>query len=271
MVLKELGLTFKLIYCIGDPEGDGWKVGEVNVADQPSPFSSFGGVSNLAEAERQYKNLQSKTAKGSLSVVPPAGNGAGAAAEDDDDDDYWARYDATPARTPGAQTSPAPGANQNEASKTAEEDYYAQYDMVQPAMDNHDPDEEANLPADLISPPLGLMKRSDLSRSKLEANGHSAEEAELNETRGAWTLAEGPKAREETDANLLHPRPASSASSNASVEKLEAAAETFGVQQHISRSIKSLYMLSRASGMDRDEFERIVKTELDMLGLMDEV
>lgn len=44
----------------------------------------------------------------------------------------------------------------------------------------------------------------------------------------------------------------------------------FGVKQHVSRSVKSLYMLARASGIDRQEFERLVRTELDMLGLMEE-
>ncbi|KAI1774022.1 hypothetical protein F4818DRAFT_442772 [Hypoxylon cercidicola] len=273
--LKELNLAFRLVYCIGDPEGgDGWKVGEVSVTEQPSPFSSFGGVSSIAEAERQFNESKSKTTQSSglsSSRAP-----VGLEDDDDDDDDYWARYDATPARTPAMKRSPAPQSTRG-VGATEEDDYYAQYDDVQPAMDNHDPDEEAALQD--IAPPLGLGGRP----SNAGVNGSDEEEVELNETQGAWTLANPPRSpstqsrRSGDDPNLLHPhpRPASSAGSNASVEKLEAAAakqeqSDFGVKQHVSRSIKSLYMLSRASGIDREEFERIVQTELDTLGLMED-
>ncbi|KAI1767524.1 hypothetical protein GGR53DRAFT_463216 [Hypoxylon sp. FL1150] len=275
VALKQLDLAFRLVYCVGDPEGgDGWKVGEVTVAEQPSPFSSFGGVSSIEEAERQFKQSNSKTiqSNGLSTSRAPVGLGD----EEDDDDDYWARYDATPARTPAVKRSPAPQSARG-ASATAEDDYYAQYDDVQPAMDHHDPDEEANLQD--IAPPLGLGARP----SNAGINGGDEEEVEVNETQGAWTLANPPRSpsahsqRSGDDPNLLHPhpRPASSAGSNASIEKLEAAAakqeqNDFGVKQHVSRSIKSLFMLSRASGIDREEFERMVRTELDTLGLMED-
>ncbi|KAI2613593.1 uncharacterized protein GGS25DRAFT_467871 [Hypoxylon fragiforme] len=275
VALKNLNLTFRLVYCIGDPMGgDGWRLGEVSVAEKPSPFSSFGGVSSVDEAERQFKESKSKPAQsnglanGRSTMLMPDN-------DEDEDDDYWARYDATPARTPAIKRSPAPQSTQG-GNATAEDDYYAQYDDVQPAMDNHDPDEEVNLD---IAPPLGLAARSSTG----VVNGGDEEETEINETRGTWTLANPPRSpsthsrRSGDDPNLVHPhpRPASSTGSNASIEKLEAAAakqeqSDFGVKQHVSRSIKSLFMLSRASGIDRDEFERLVKTELDMLGLMEE-
>ncbi|KAI0383690.1 hypothetical protein F5Y04DRAFT_249480 [Hypomontagnella monticulosa] len=271
VVFKDLGLTFRLVYCIGDPVGgDGWKVGEVGIVDQPSPFSIFGGVSSIDEAERQFKESKSKPTQSNGLLSSRGALSGGFEEEDDEDDDYWARYDATPARTPAVKRSPAPQSTRG-VGTTAEEDYYAQYDDVQPAMDNHDPDEEANLQE--IAPPLGLARPS---------HGSDEEEVELNETQGAWTLANPPRSpsthsRSGDDPNLVHPhpRPASSAGSNASVEKLEAAAakqeqNDFGVKQHVSRSIKSLYMLSRASGIDREEFERLIKTELDTLGLMED-
>ncbi|KAI0013378.1 hypothetical protein F4779DRAFT_390314 [Xylariaceae sp. FL0662B] len=277
-VLKGIGLAFRLVYCTGDPVGgDGWKVGEVNVAEKPSPFSSFGGVSSIIEADRQFN--ESKSAK-TLGVPSDASakSGGHLAVEDDDDDDddYWARYDATPSRTPAARTpatkrSPAPHSLQ--ASAVTEDDYYAQYDEVQPAMDNHDPDEEAILD---VAPPLGLARPADSA-----ADGNDDGEVELNnETQGTWTLADPPssstQSRSRDDSLLAHPypRPASSTGSSVSVEKLEAAAakqeqNDFGVKQHVSRTIKSLFLLSRASGIDREEFDRIVKTELDTLGLME--
>ncbi|KAF3055573.1 hypothetical protein GL218_07201 [Daldinia childiae] len=268
VLLKDIGLTFRLVYCIGDPAGDGWKVGEVNVAEKPSPFLSFSGVSDISEADRQFN--ESKTRPAQSSGLTSSQTAPVMDDDDDDDDDYWARYDATPARTPAVKRSPAPQSTRG-VSTTAEEDYYAQYDDVQPAMDNHDPDEEANYE---IAPPLGLGTRP--------SNGSDEEEIEINETQGAWTLAPRPKSpsvhsRSGDDPSIVHPypRPASSTGSNASVEKLEAAAakqeqNDFGVKQHVSRSIKSLFMLSRASGIDREEFERLVKTELDTLGLLEE-
>jgi hypothetical protein len=79
---------------------------------------------------------------------------------------------------------------------------------------------------------------------------------------------------------LAHPRPGSSTGSSGSdtVEKLERRAaardsreqsET-GIKQHIGTSIKSLYRLAKVAGIDRAEFERLVRTELDCLALMDE-
>ncbi|KAK3329666.1 hypothetical protein B0H66DRAFT_34136 [Apodospora peruviana] len=293
VVLDEFDLFVRLIYCTGDGKA-GWRVGEVGVASDPSPLAAFGGFSDLAEAEKSFQ--AQSTAEGNRQ---PSVNGTNTAngiygaprqqapvvaeEEDDDDDDYWGRYDATPSRTPAVKRSPAPQsmtAAQTsrlsiDRSASAEDAYYAQYDSVQPAMDNHDPDEEVEAPA----PPLGLA-RASAAEEKLE-------QTELGETSGAWTLAEpparSPSARSNRSddaqrvANLLHPRPESSASSNGSlmVAKLEESAEKrdqneFGVKQHISRSIRSLFLLSRSSGIDREEFERMVKTELDVLGMVED-
>ena len=66
---------------------------------------------------------------------------------DDDDDDYWASYDRTPIRTPLA-TKPTPTPGQTSSSHhrtTSEQAYFARYGAeVQPALDAHDPDEEAD-------------------------------------------------------------------------------------------------------------------------------
>ncbi|KAK8049764.1 hypothetical protein PG994_011494 [Apiospora phragmitis] len=273
VALRNMELTFRLVYCSGDPTSQGWKVGEVGVTDTPSTSASFNGVSSIAEADRQFK--ESHTKKDTLASQAPRPS-LHVAVDDirhdeDEDDDYWARYDATPARTPATKRSPPMSMQgaQTSGPATDEDDYYAQYDSVQPAMDNHDPNEEANLQE--LTPPPNTLPRPIPQRR----NGCGDEETELNETNGAWTLAEPPKSpslgsRATDDPNLMHPRPESSASSNASVEKLEAAAENFGVQQHISRSVKSLYMLGRASGIEREDFERIVKRELELLKLMED-
>lgn len=262
VVLQDKGLSFRLVYCTG--EADGWKVGEVSIPDTPSPFLSFGGVSSIAEADRQFQEKQSK----SKTSFPNGGDLVDNA--DDDDDGYWARYDATPARTPANKRSPAPPSTSGRGATTDDDDYYAQYDSVQPAMDPHDPDEEMDMGD--ASPPLGLIAPRPVYPG---TNTGGEGQVESDETNNVWTTTEPPRSpsagsRSGDDPNMAHPRPASSAGSHASVAKLEAAAENFGVQQHISRSIKSLFMLARASGMDREDFDGLVKRELDVLGLMEE-
>ncbi|KAK3904838.1 hypothetical protein C8A05DRAFT_13315 [Staphylotrichum tortipilum] len=290
-VLRELGLFFKLLYCTADPDGgdDGWLVGEVGVADA-SLLNTFAGSSDINQAEAAFQ------AKKTTSIPRPvvqAINGwtsqAPADEEEDDDDGYWARYDATPSRTPAAQRSPAPPSVaptsqpdiQRSESTEAEDAYYAQYDSVQPAMDNHDPDEEVHM-QELTRPlpPLGLAAHPAAPTTTTTAPkettsgpvlaqpipikpGSERSSVSLGSDNETWVMA--------------HPRPASSASSAGSqtVAKLEEVAETrqqteYGVKQHISRSIRSLFLLSRASGIDREEFERMVRTELDVLAMVED-
>jgi hypothetical protein len=282
VALKELGLAFRLLYCV-DGNENSWKVGEVTVAETPTPFSSFGGGSTIAEAERQFReSIQPKTApaSGANNLLKAQNAQTMDQQDEDDDDDYWARYDATPGtKTPATKRSPAPQTTQMQTwNASNEDDYFARYNDVQPAMDNHDPDEEAHVD---FSPPLGMVSRAT-DTAQNGNNGQSDVEVEESGIQGSWMLAEPPRSssphsRSGDDPKLVHPypRPVSSAGSNASVEKLEAAAarqeqNDFGVKQHVSRSIKSLFLLSRASGIDREEFERLVKTELDTLGLMED-
>ncbi|KAI1190626.1 hypothetical protein F5B17DRAFT_49122 [Nemania serpens] len=275
VVIKGLELAFRLTYCIAE-DGASWKVGEVTVADTPSHFSSFGGVSTIAEAERQFSESKQPKATAVPTFNPLSNDSQARGQEDeDDDDDYWARYDATPgAKTPATKRSPAPQSAQA-WNGSNEDDYYAQYDDIQPAMDNHDPDEEVHVD---VSPPLGLAPAATDATRNEPRDGEVAQ----NGIRGSWMLAEpprssSPRSKSGDDPNLVHPcpRPASSTGSHASIEKLEAAAalqdqNNFGVKQHVSRSIKSLFLLSQASGIDREEFEQMIKTELDMLGLMED-
>jgi hypothetical protein len=70
----------------------------------------------------------------------------------------------------------------------------------------------------------------------------------------------------------INTRPLSS--SRESAERLERQAQNqsqaeVGIKQHISTDIKSLYRLARSAGIERGEFERIVKTELEVLPMLD--
>ncbi|KAK4151952.1 hypothetical protein C8A00DRAFT_16698 [Chaetomidium leptoderma] len=296
-VLKELNLFFRLVYCTGDPDGggDGWRVGEIGVANS-SLLASFGGSSDINEAEKTFK--ATKPTSNGLSVA----NGSHAASttkstwsrqapaddEEEDDDDYWARYDATPSRTPAIKGSPAPRPAaqttqsdiQRSQSDEAEDAYFAQYDSVQPAMDNHDPDEEANLRehAEHVGPLPSLEPAKPLP-AQVEPMRETSDAPVLVQPipiKPDSVISSSSRGSQEESWVLAHPRPASSASSAGSqtVARLEEAAESrqqadFGVKQHVSRSIRSLFLLSRASGIDREEFERIVRTELDVLSMVE--
>ncbi|KAH0150105.1 hypothetical protein KCU67_g10784, partial [Aureobasidium melanogenum] len=59
-----------------------------------------------------------------------------------------------------------------------------------------------------------------------------------------------------------------------SVDVLERGAEDMtraeiGVKQFISTEMKSMFRLARSVGMGREEFERIIKTEIDVLSMLE--
>lgn len=288
VVLEDFELLFRLVYCVNDEAGggDGWRVGEVSVPDRSNPFASFAGYSTIEEAENSFAAKTSSTEGPSLHVPTTTNEAAPQHDEEqDDDDDYWAQYDATPGGpTPQVQRSPAPPTSQqpqsdaNRQSISEQDDaYYAQYDSVQPAMDNHDPDEApaaAQFTTPSAPPPLGLQYPAAADAAR--ATDGSCDDINNG---GSWTLAPSPGGARSLDdeERIAHPRPASSASSSGSntVLRLEKQAgrqeqSEFGVKQHVSRSIRSLFQLSRAAGIDRDEFERMVKTELDVLGMVEQ-
>jgi hypothetical protein len=304
VVLNELSLFFRLVFCTGDSDGggDGWRVGEVGVVDS-TLLTSFRGFPSISEAEKSFQASKGPSNGGSNYITRfqatndtawSAQATAGGDEEEDDDGDYWARYDATPSRTPATKRSPAPQTlaprplaqaphpeMQRSQSTEAEDAYFARYDSVQPAMDNHDPDEEVQVrPADRGAYGAGVPPLSPANAERTLAEQLATKRSETNGTTAvSMPIPTKPASRgsDEDTAHLIHPRPASSASSSGSqtVAKLEEIAKSqqqveFGVKQHISRSIRSLFLLSKASGLDREEFERIVQTELDVAGMMDD-
>ncbi|KAB5536528.1 hypothetical protein GE09DRAFT_330315 [Coniochaeta sp. 2T2.1] len=221
---------------------------------------------------------------------------------DTDEDDYWNSYNTddvgrTPppgngrsaattsqfqARGPVFPSNPPTGQNNSFHSRSSSDsNHYAQYSSVQPALDNHDPDEAAahNLPVlaptslvdmsaalrrfgsprlapsgtadNTITPPISQSDRETGSADSLQLDGRSRSSTQRSQN------AEG----------LLHPRPSSSLSSSpAGVAKLEKSVE-FAVTKHVQSSVRSLFALCKASGIDRAEFERLVKTELDIVDM----
>ncbi len=315
--LREFQLSVKLLWCVGDQEGggDGWRIGEVSILDPSSACDSpQKGWDSIGEAEGRYKETKLSNTKSRDSDTLKLGHGINGSphpnvvaeqGEDDDDDAYWAQYDNTPARTPAVKRSPAPESMQNNSSSTthnSEDAYYAQYASVQPAMDNHDPDEasqngstESSLNrSSLTHEPHDSPSHHDPNHDQQQHYHHHSHthDAELTSSHiwasSALDPPSEPPAYADPERDLrpaepdrgevLQPRPTSSSSSSGSsrtVEKLESTAAALGqseigVKQHISTSVKSLFRLARAAGMERGEFERLVRTELDVLGLMEE-
>ncbi len=266
LVLGEFGIIPVYLWCTGGEDGNNWLLSELRrTGDLEDGTEWFMSMSEADEAGlRQTKAVPDQHPV--LQVEP--------AKEEDDDDAYWAAYDRTPSQTPGQKRSPAPmttGGTQVGPTQS-ELEYFARYaSEVQPALDAHDPDEES----------AATMHQSTLDGNALNYSREPQTEAlETTSPRSHSHNAanDGPEHIEfiepERETALNHPRPSSSASSN-SVERLEREAENssqaeLAIKQHISTDIKSLFRLARASGIDREEFERIVRRELDVLPMLEE-
>jgi len=262
VVLPEYSLAVTYLWCPTDDQGRGWKVGELLPREAPAEdehtWASSIGEANDQATEKLFADVMDTARPGQST-----NNGEQAQEEEgDDDDDYWARYDATPGRTPGVKT-PAPPAGSS--LRQSEASYYSQYGDVQPAMDSHDPEEEqpeigpSSLNGDMLA---SLLRRQigGLDSETPRTNGYAAEDVP----------------HDDAGRRLSHPWP-ESASSNSSkhVAKLEHEAESqstheVGVKQHIGTSIKSLFRLAKATGMSRTDFQSLVQTELDLLDLTDD-
>lgn len=267
--VEEFGLLPIYVWCASDEQGGGpgWRLHELRVLeDQDDGTEWFETESQAAEA------CQSDLDRKQMHTLNVPSQPPQKAEDDDDDDDYWNSYDQTPGRTP-AQHSPAPRQqtfqSNSYAPSTTEQDYYARYaSEVQPALDSHDPDEE--------HPDAG---QSTLNGNALtsQAQPNLLRPATLQTDKIDSAIASTAALAPPIPSDFLAPRPTSpsSSASERSVERLEEKAADMtraeiGVKQHISSEVKNLLRLARSVGLDRGEFERIVRTQLDVLGMFDE-
>jgi hypothetical protein len=285
--LGEFGLLPTYLWCTGGEDGSRWLLAELRgMEDADDGTEWFASMGEANEA-----GLRRKTAKANAATSQPATLQPGPVGEEEDDDDsYWAAYDRTPGQTPHQKRSPAPRASsRTQVGPTQSElEYFARYaSEVQPALDAHDPDEEnpvtgeSTLNGNTLNYTRG-PQTEPLETSNLGPNGYdsSMPPAQSPDKRSGNSGYENIGAQhtegmEQSDFSALnHPRPSSSASTN-SVERLERKAESYSqaevaIKQHISTDIKSLFRLAKASGIDREEFERIIKRELDVLPLLEQ-
>lgn len=279
------------VWCETDEHGGtgpGWKLAEVrSLEDLEDGTQWYDGVSQANDAAQRSRSLSvPQTSRGGSSQLEPVESMTSQENDEGEDDDYWASYDRTPGRTPAQKRSPAPNANTssqagNRQRTQSELDYYARYGHeVQPAMDSHDPDEE--------HPEAGesTLNGDSLLQSRQPQQPQQSQQSARPISRPNGTSmfpADTPNLTLAPPTNDLEaPRAISPTSSHgSSVERLEERARLMSeqeapdraqiaIQQHISTDIKSLFRLARSTGMEREDFERIVKTELECLSFMEQ-
>lgn len=271
ILLPDYSLKVVYLWCPTDQDGGGpgWRVAELLPAEGPADEvdeASWAMSIGEADARAREKIMDDALNAAEKSEQQEASRQeAEEEDEEDDDADYWARYDATPGRTPNVKT-PAPNATSAlQPPGPADDSYFSQYADVQPAMDNHDPSED--------QPELGASSlNGDMLTSLLGRQVNGTDGAEPRRTNGFASTTTDP----EKAMALNHPRPSSTPSSSSdAVARLEHEAESqssceIGVKHHISSNIKSLFRLAKCTGISRVEFQSLVQTELELLNLSDD-
>lgn len=293
LVLGEYGIIPTYLWCTGGEGGSRWLLAELRGIEDAEDGTEW--FENVDEADEAGFRRKSVSIKSNGTKLQPATLQSEAAVEEEEEDDgsYWAAYDQTPGRTPQPQRSPAPtSSNRTQVGPTQSElEYFARYaSEVQPALDAHDPDEEnpAAGESTLNGNALNYTREAQtepLDTTNLGPNGYDSSMPPAYTDRlmngggvhgndSAVHLEAVEQDQATADNALNHPRPSSSASAN-SVERLERRAENFSqaelaIKQHISTDIKSLFRLARASGIEREEFERIIQRELEVLPMLEQ-
>ncbi|KAF2169853.1 hypothetical protein M409DRAFT_20267 [Zasmidium cellare ATCC 36951] len=284
--VEQFGLLPIFVWCEKDERGGeeaGWKLFELRTLD------------DLEDGTEWFDSpSEANEAGSSRSIAVPSANEATQKAEqeEDDDDDYWDSYNKTPASRTPANRSPAPNSssilqmtNRSQTQDRSERDYYERYGSeVQPAMDPHDPDE------DMGDQGGSLRGDSLLQQPQTSTSNGIADQADYLSSlqpHAGWkqphdsAVHTGRERSLDGEHDISMPRPISPTSSHSSIDKLEERAAEMSstgdsdtaqlaIKQHISTDVKSLFRLAKASGMSRQEFTRIVRTELDVLSLLEQ-
>jgi hypothetical protein len=285
LLLGEHGIIPTYLWCTGGDQGNRWALAELRGVENADDGTEwFASMSEANQAGYRRKAVKTNGVAKPTTAAPvqpePAQD-----EEEEDDGSYWAAYDATPGATPAQKRSPAPPTNMNgrvQVGPTQSElEYFARYaSEVQPALDPHDPDEEvAGAGESTLNGNALELSESNQHSTRQEASPRTTNESDVsNGNRRDSPCDDKPEHIESIDEDrytaLNHPRPSSSASSS-SIERLEQKAESnsqaeLAIKQHISTDMKSLFRLARASGIEREEFERIIKRELEVLPMLEQ-
>ena len=263
-IVTDLGLLITYLWCEGDQEGggNGWRVSEVRPLEGETEVAASSWSATIAEADEKAKEnmLDEAIRQGEDHSAMHGMDNDDSAIDDgqEDDDDYWDLYD----KTPGVQRPRAPPSIPNKDSRTTSDTgYFDRYAQVQPEMDNDDPSEDRGaIGASTLN---GDVMASAIGRASEPNNAPFQDKSALPNGSRAAVAEEG----------ISHPA-ASPPPGPTAVSRLEESAESqsiaeVAVKQHVSTSIKNLFRLCRGSGMERSDFDRMVRTELETLSMMD--
>lgn len=282
--VREFELLPIYVWCDEEPTGDGpgWKLHELRTIEDLDDGTGWHASEVEANELNPVHSDRSKITHLAANQTTATTN-----ADDEDDDSYWASYDQTPGRTPAQHT---PARRQSAFAPTTttgatndndgDDSYYARYGDVQPALDPHDPDEETLSSVHQSTLHSGTQHTSTLSAPQplSAAAGWESRSMFPADTKpaSAHDSATASTSHSHSYEHLSQPRPTSPGSvvSDASVERLEQGAvdmtrAELGVKQHVASEVKSLFRLARSVGLDRGEFERIVRTQLDVIGMLE--
>lgn len=270
--IPKLSLSVKLVWCTNDPPGldgpDGWRIGEVRAGE---PVDYTWGTSSLSRAEEEFQlkyiqhvELQQDNSIVGIPLVPEL--------EDDnveDDSTYWAQYDETSPKTSATNTSQSPEAFKNGSSlDCGDDEFYKLYSSVQPALDNHDPDEAItnndpgisrgpNQITNLLAPSRPIFPTTSQNNHQGRINGQTCSPPPFG---NSYYSHMGPDASHNLNTAQI-------TSKNGSDSQLKPPRET-AITDYIRVSVKNMYSLACATGLDREGFEQIVLTEMKALHLM---
>ncbi|KAI9831928.1 MAG: hypothetical protein M1819_004650 [Sarea resinae] len=292
-VLEEFGLVVIYLWCEKDVEGgSGWRVAELNTLEDGGRERGGPWSDSIEEARARWNGDYEDDG---VTIDTPDSRlyedqddedeeDDDDDSDDDDDDDYWDQYDRTPGRTPAAPRSPVPKPNTAARGRSASEaEYFARYHETEQTIDGEDAVEDQT-----------AVEESTLNGGTIERALLAAQVATLDEPTPTeedpfrsesshpppYSALEhsAPEQAPEEDVKqpeLSQPRPSFSSGGEETVARLEETAATQsnsenGVTQHIRRSVRSLYHLAHSAGIQRDEFARVVRTEMDNLSLEEE-
>ncbi|MCJ1339191.1 hypothetical protein MMC09_004480 [Bachmanniomyces sp. S44760] len=273
MKSSEMKLNMLYLWCNDDQEGGGsrWGLSELQPFEESEAEVTKQWWTSIGEAEVQAKQA---AVSGTVRQVTPYDHGNQSLddipseklnGDDDENNSYWAQYDETPAKAL-SEKNPAPTAVSATASKSnelssSEADYYEHYSHVQPEMDGDVQEKE----------------RADMGPSTIQGNFKIAPPVLQHETMlmpAVRSERHGPF-NAATGSSISQPDPGLASIGPAAVTRLENSADSqpnsdIAIRQHVSTSMKSLFRLARSMGIERLDFDDLVRTELDTLSMWTE-
>lgn len=259
MQLSDWPFTPVFLWCSGGDEPGAWKLAEI----LPSASTDASWSSSIREANDISSSRIVNEALHAADIAASARPASNLSVPKNDEDDYWAQYDQTPdSRTPARKSSVQPS-----MAGPSEDEYYSRYGDVQPAMDNHDPDEEMqNGGESTLNGSVLTHIQTGSAQTNQTVSPPPYQDQDPMDTGGT----------DEKNIEVRQPLPTSPSSRGGSdaIARLEDTAERYntsdiGIRQHIGTTMKSLYRLAKSTGMDREEFERLVNRELETLSILD--